>query len=59
MVKPLVSLLLWFYAGWSLGAFVSFTTGAPDFGLVIGLAFGAMFWVARGRSGLNQSINRR
>ncbi|MBI3746631.1 MAG: hypothetical protein HY264_08985 [Chloroflexi bacterium] len=59
MVKPFASLLLWFYAGWSLGAFASFATGAPDFGLVIGIAFGAMFWVTRGRFVLNQGIKSR
>ena len=57
MFKPLLALALWFYAGWSLGAFFAFTIGAPDFGLVMGVAFGAAFWLARGRFLLRQATD--
>jgi hypothetical protein len=58
MFKPLLSLVLWIYAGWSLGAFIAFVTGTPDFGFVIGLAFGAGFWFMHGRTVLRQATSR-
>jgi len=44
MSKRLVSLVLWFYAGWALGALVAFTIGVSDLiGPILGVAAAAIF----------------
>lgn len=40
MVKPALALFVWLYAGWSVGAFTSLVTGAPE---ALGPVFGALF----------------
>jgi hypothetical protein len=44
MSKRLVSLVLWFYAGWTLGALIAFATGVSWLlGPILGVAAAAIF----------------
>jgi hypothetical protein len=44
MSKRLLALPLWFYAGWTLGALISYTTGVSGLlGPILGLAAAAIF----------------
>jgi hypothetical protein len=44
MSKRLVSLVLWFYAGWTLGALIAFATGVSVLlGPILGVAAAAIF----------------
>lgn len=47
MSKRTVSLLLWFYAGWTFGGLIAFVTGATDLiGPVIGFVVAAVVWLS-------------
>lgn len=44
MSKRIVSLVLWFYAGWTLGGLIAYTTGVSDLiGPILGIACAAIF----------------
>jgi hypothetical protein len=44
MSKRLVSLVLWFYAGWTLGALIAFAAGVSGLlGPILGVAAAAIF----------------
>lgn len=44
MSKRILAAVLWFFAGWYLGAFIAFTIGVPDLlGPILGVASAAVF----------------
>ena len=44
MTKRILAAVLWFFAGWYLGAFIAFMVGVPDLlGPVLGFASAAVF----------------
>lgn len=47
MSKRITSLLLWFFAGWSLGGLIAFVTGSTDLiGPVVGLVVAGIVWLS-------------
>jgi hypothetical protein len=44
MLKRVVSLIIWFYAGWTLGGLIAYTTGVSELiGPILGIACAAIF----------------
>jgi hypothetical protein len=44
MSKRIVSLVLWFYAGWTLGGLIAYTTGVSELiGPILAIACAAIF----------------